>query len=449
MNRIYFAKYAIAAMMATSCLMPPQSLFAAGFALKEQSGTALGNAFAGASSAAEDPSYMFFNPATVGRMDGVQGNVTAALISPTSELKSAAYSQPLNPAGSVVTGDSQLGDIGKGEIVPAIYATAQINEQLRLGLGINVPFGLETEYDEGWVGRYHGVKSRVLTVNVNPVVAFNPVPELSLAAGLQVQYVEAELTNAVDFATIATGQGAGPFPAGSLDGFAQVEGDDVALGFTLGALAEPVPGTRIGVGYRSKIDHTVNGPGDFTVPAALAGGAIGAVFTDTDIQASVELPAMLNFGISQDIGEKFTLMAEAQWTEWSSFDELIIEFENSVPNSVTEEDWDDQWFFALGGTYRPAPGWAVRLGAAYDQKPLNARTRTPRIPDNDRIWAAAGVEYAPNDMFSVGLNYTHIFIDDSEVRLLATDTGNGSRGNLDAEYEAAIDIIALNARIRF
>ena len=435
--------------LAAATCLTPFIAHGAGFALKEQSGAALGNAFAGASSAAEDPSYMFFNPATVGRLDGVQGNVSAFYISPTSELKNAEYTQPLNPAGSVVTGSTQLGDVGHDAAVPAIYATAQINDQLRLGLGITVPYGLETEYDEDWVGRYHGVKSRVMTLNINPVVAYNPVPEVSLAAGLTVQYVEAELTNAVDFATIATGQGAGPFPAGALDGFAQVEGDDVALGFTLGVLAEPVPGTKLGLGYRSKIDHEVHGDGDFTVPAALAGGPIGALFTDTDIRAAVQLPAMVNFGITQEVNEQLTLMAEAQWTQWSDFDELIIKFDNAVPDSVTDESWNDQWFLALGATYRPAPGWAIRLGGAFDQKALDAKTRTPRIPDNDRFWLAAGVEYSPNDMFSVGLGYTHIFTQDSEVRLLATDAGNASRGNLNADYEGEVDIIALHGSIRF
>ena len=446
MNKQHFGVLATAALVTAPWA---GEALAAGFALKEQSSTAMANAFAGASSAAEDPSYMFFNPATVGRLKGVQGQISVSYIAPTSELKNAEYDQPLNPAGNVVTGATDDDDFGENEAVPAIYATAQINEQLFLGLGVNVPFGLETEYAKGWVGRYHAVKSRVLSINVNPVVAFNPIPQATIAAGLQMQYIEAELTNAVDFATIATGQGAGPFPAGSQDGFAQVEGDDVAFGFTLGALAEPVPGTKLGIGFRSQIDHNLKGDSDFTVPAALQGGAIGATFTDTDVEAGIDTPAMLNLGISQDFGEKLTLMAEAQWTQWSTFDELVIEFDNQVPDSVTEEDWDDQWFFALGATYRLNDAWTFRTGVAYDEKPLNTRTRTPRIPDNNRYWVAAGIEYAPNDLVSFNLGYTHIFVEDSDVRLRATDPGNASRGDLNAEYESSIDIVAVGARIRF
>jgi len=438
---------AVAATMPVVAASP--AAWSAGFALKEQSGTALGNAFAGASSAAEDPSYMFFNPATVGRLDGVQGAVTAAYISPTSELKSATYGQPLNPAGSVVMGSTTLNDIGTDALVPAIYATAEVQEQIRLGLAVNVPFGLETSHDDDWVGRYHAIDSEVFSVNVNPVVAYNPVPQLSLAAGLQIQYLEADLSNAIDFATIATGAGAGPFPAGALDGKGEVHGDDIAYGFTLGLLAEPIKGTKIGIGYRSKIDHKIEGDADFDVPGALAATPIGLTFQDTGAIAKVETPAMLNLGISQDIGDKLTVMLEGQWTQWSSFDELRIEFDNTVPDSITDQDWNDQWFVALGATYRPTPAWALRIGTAYDQKPLNGDRRTPRIPDNDRFWLAAGVDYSPNEWLRLNAGYTHLFVQDSEVRLRATDPNNAARGDLDAEYEANVDIFAISAILRW
>ena len=422
---------------------------AAGYAIKEQSGTALGNAFAGASSAAEDASYMFFNPASVGRLDGIHADFSLYYISITSELKDASASNPLNTAGSALSGDTDLGDVGSDAVLPAIYGTAQITDEIRLGLGINVPFGLATEYSDDWAGRYHAVKSEVKSVNINPVIAYNPVPQVSLAAGLQFQYIEAELSNAVDFATVATSQGAGSFPAGALDGFAEVDGDDTAFGFTLGAIAEPVPGTKLGIGYRSSIDHELQGDADFTVPAALVSTQIGQVFSDTGATAGIETPAMLNMGITQDIGEQLSVMAEAQWTQWSKLDELVIEFDNSVPDNVTEEDWDDQWFLALGATYKPAPGWAVRVGVAYDQKPLDAKRRTPRLLDNDRYWVATGVSFSPNDMLSFDLGYTHIFMEDSDVRLRAADTGNNARGDLDASFESEVDIIALAARVKF
>lgn len=444
MKKYWSAVVAMVPVMAAS----PIAL-GAGFALKEQSGTALGNAFAGASSAAEDPSYMFFNPATVGRMDGVQGVVTSAYISPTSELKDAEYNQPLNPAGSVVMGSTSLNDIGDDALVPAIYATAQVHDQIRLGLGVNVPYGLSTSHDDDWVGRYHAIDSEVFSLNFNPVVAYNPVPEVSVAAGLQIQYLEADLSNAIDFATIATGAGAGPFPAGALDGKGEVDGDDIAYGFTLGLLAEPIDGTKIGVGYRSKIDHTLNGDADFDVPQALAGTPVGLTFQDTSATASVETPAMLNLGISQDVGDKLTLMLEGQWTQWSSFDELRIQFDNTVPDSITEEDWDDQWFVAVGATYRPTPAWALRFGTAYDQKPLDTNRRTPRIPDNDRFWLAFGVDYNPNEWLSFNAGYTHLFVQDADVRLRAEDPGNAARGDLDAEYEANVDIFALSAVVRW
>ena len=426
--------------------MAGQRADAAGFAIKEQSATALGNAFAGATSMAEDPSYMFFNPAAVGRLDGHQAAIAGTRISPTAQVTDAEASNPGNAVAAPIGGTDSFEDVGPDAPVPALYGTFELAPAWRLGLGVNAPFALETRYDDDWVGRYHGVKSRVLAINVNPVVAYNPIPRVSLAAGLQLQYIEADLSNAVDFATVT-----GAAPAGTLDGFADIEGDDTGLGFTLGLLAEPVDGTRLGIAYRSSIDHTLDGDADFTVPAAVAGAApaVAAAFADTGATAGIELPAMVNLGIAQDLGEQVTVMAEAQWTQWSKFDRLVIDFDSALPDNVTEEEWDDQWFLALGATWRPAPELALRVGVAYDQKPLQAKFRTPRIPDNDRYWVSAGLSWTPHPAVAVTAGYTRIFIEDAEVRLRVDGIGNATRGNLDARYDADIDLMAVGAVIRF
>src|SRR5690348_11118220 len=172
---------------------------AAGFAVREQSSAAQGNAFAGATSGAESLSYMFFNPATLGRLDGYQVEAQGSYLSPHSRVKDAAAA---TAAGTPVPGSTSEGDIAGDVAVPAGYLMAPVGSRLRLGLGINSPFGLKTDYSDDWVGRYHALDSEFETVNINPAVGVRVTDWLSVGAGFQAQYADGKLTNAIDFGSI-------------------------------------------------------------------------------------------------------------------------------------------------------------------------------------------------------------------------------------------------------
>ena len=178
-------------------------LLAAGYALREQSTTAQGNAFAGATAGADDVSYMFFNPAALGYVDKFELSALATLVSPKVELKTATASTVL---GTPISGSTQDDDIAENQVVPAFYAAAPLPLGLHAGIGVNVPYGLETQYSRDWVGRYHGVRSELQTVNINPALAWRPVKWLSAGAGFQAQYVDGTLSNAIDFGTIGAAQ---------------------------------------------------------------------------------------------------------------------------------------------------------------------------------------------------------------------------------------------------
>ena len=424
--------------------------FAAGYALKEQSPTAQGNAFAGATAGADDVSYMFFNPAALGWVQKIEVSAGATLISPKVELKSASGSTAF---GTPIGGATREQDIGDDAVVPVFYAAAPLPAGLRVGLGVNVPYGLETNYGRTWVGRYHGVKSELQTININPAVAWRPVEWFSAGAGFQAQYADGTLSNAIDFGTIGAANGIpGAVPAGQ-DGFARLHGDDWAYGWNLGAIVEPLRGTRFGVAYRSEIDHTLRGDVDFSGDQAgiadIIRGVSGA-FTDTDADLSLTTPATLSFGVHHDLTERVALMAEAQWTDWSVFDQLTIKFDNpNQPDSVTEEEWQDTWFFALGTTFRATEELTLRAGVAFDQSPVEGKYRTPRIPDGDRRWLSLGAGWQPLDWLNLDASFTYIDVDDTEVRLSAADTGNAARGNLDADYDSHIILLGLSARMRF
>lgn len=423
---------------------------AAGFALKEQSTKAQGNAFAGATAGAEDVSYMFFNPAALAWREGYEVDVDLTYISPRSELQDANAATIL---GTPIGGRDKHSDIGEDEVLPAFYLAAPLPGRVRLGLGVNVPYGLETDYPNAWVGRYHAVQSKLRTININPAAAWRPVDWFAVGAGFQAQFADGELTNAIDFGTIGAVSGIpGSIPGGQ-DGFARLDGDDWAYGWNAGLLVEPVTGTRLGLSYRSEIEHTIRGDVDFRGDsvgiATIIRGTTGA-FTDSDAELDLNTPATLSFGVHQDVTPSLALMAEAQWTDWSTFDQLTISFENPAqPDSVTEEEWRDSWFFALGATYKASDTVTLRTGVAFDQSPVKDKFRTPRIPDENRYWLSFGAGWQPVPWFDLDAAFTYIQVEDSEVDLAATDTGSTFRGDLEADYDSMILIAGLSARLRF
>ena len=392
---------------------------AAGFAIKEQSGSSLGQAFSNASTGLGDASHMFFNAATLASIDSYQVVAVGNYIVPRSDVSNA--NGTFNP--SPLPGAS-YGDIAEDAAVPAFYVAAPVTDDVVVGLGVNAPFGLVTEYPTYWAGATHGIKSDLATININPAVAWQINEMFAVGVGARIQYADAELTSRT---------GAAPSDVSSL------KGDDWGYGFNIGALFEPTDDLRFGAGFQSEIDHTLEGTisGFFPVPG------IGNV---APLPASADLttPAMLSLGMTYDIDEQFSVSAEAQYTFWSSFDELRVVNPTLGTVSLTEEDWDDQIFLSVGGEYRLDDKWTLRAGLAYDQTPIPDANRTPRIPGGDRYWVAVGASYEVNEWFGVDAGYSHIFVEDTEVRL--TDP---ALGDLSADYDNGIDLFSVQARISF
>ena len=438
--------------------------WAAGFFIREQSSTAQGNAFAGATAGADDISYMFFNPAGLTYHSESQALGMASYIRPYSRAKGANATTLF---GNQIEGKSNSDDIGKDAVIPAFYAMwdadQTLAEGLRFGLGVNLPFGLVTDNNDDFVGRYHGTRSELKTINVNPVIAYRALEGLSLGAGLQIGYTETQLKNAIDFGSISTALALGGAPItpgtpGSLanDGEANLRGDDVAFGWNAGIMLDMWEGARVGLSYRSRIDYDIDGNVSFDLDEGGAGSQVSAVtgaFVRTGAEADFTSPTIVSLGFHDDINEEWSVMAEFAWTDWSEFNELRVEFDNAAQaDSVTEEDWNDSVFVALGATYRPeaVQGLSLRLGLAYDESPIPTRTRTPRVPGEDRYWVSIGAGYKLNDWTEFTLSYTHIFMKDGDVELSTDDDPNNTfRGNLDASYDQHIDIVTFSGRIVF
>lgn len=437
----------ISAAVIASVLFSVGPALAAGYALKEQSVTGLGNAFAGSAAVAEDPSTMFYNPAGLTRLKGHQIQGGGTFIAPESQFINSGSTTPF---GTALTGPNG-GDAGQDAMVPHGYFMWDAHPDIKLGLAITSPYGLVTSYDDNWVGRYHAVTSKLATANIQPTVAYRVNDKLSIGGGVEAQYIKATLTSAVDFGTICLGS----LPAATCsalrlspqgaDGHARLTGDDWGYGYTLGALFEPIKSTRIGLSFRSKVDHTLEGDADFTVPTAATALTSTGRFRDTTVKGKVTTPETLSLSVVHELNAQWSLLGDVTWTNWSRFKELRFVYGNTLqPDTVTPENWKDSYFFSAGATYKHNDTWTFRAGIAYDQTPVRAADRTARLPDNDRLWISFGASYAMTQALRLDVGYTHIFVDEGTISNLSS-TSHRQTGF----YNNQIDILGVGASFRF
>jgi long-chain fatty acid transport protein len=375
---------------------------AAGFALIEQNASGLGNAYAGAAAVAGDASTIFFNPAGMTLLPDSQLVVAGHLI----KLK-AEFSGTVAPA----IGGGQGGDAGDVSFVPNGYFAYRVSPDVHVGLGVNAPFGLKTEYAPDWIGRLQAVTSEVKTVNVNPSVAYKVSDHVSVGAGVSFQYFDTELTNS-----------AGPA------GLATVEGDDYGWGFNLGALWQATPATRLGLAYRSEIDYELEGSVRFSAMPVLDGG----------VTAETTTPDSASLSLFHKLSATWDLLADITWTGWSDFDRLAIYRTNGTLLSSTPENWDDILRYSAGATWHMSDKLSLRGGVAYDEAPVSDADRTPRIPDGARTWVAVGGQYRLGKGGAIDFGYAHLFVNDPGLQ--STDSAGVT--TLTGEYDSAVDILS-------
>lgn len=448
--------------LATSALvLTATPTFGAGFALIEQSVTGLGNAFAGGSAVAEDASTVYYNPAGMTRLGESEYELGLHVISPSTQFKSSGSSSiafPLAPGGQVPLRGGDGGEAGETGAVPNFYYVRRLNSDLTFGLGINAPFGLATDYNDGWEGRYHALRSEVLTLNINPSLAWKVNDHLSLGAGINVQYLKVpELSNALDYAQICNGL-ATQHPSATVrasaatctgtptsrDGKLELDGDDWSTGFNIGLLYEFNDATRIGFSYRSKVDHELDGQANFTnTPTGLSNLGI---FVNDGVTADITLPESMSLSAYHQIDSRWAIMGDVTWTRWDRFDELRVKFKNNPQSDlVTPEQWDNNYRYSLGLSYRYNDRWTLRTGVAYDETAIpSAELRTPRIPGNDRRWVALGASYRYSDTMHFDVGYAHLFVSDTPI-----NNTNATNATLVGEFESSVDILSAQVRWRF
>lgn len=394
---------------------------AGGFAVREQSAYGQGSSFAGMAAPGDSISSMFWNPAAVTSVSRttVEGSVTG--IFPRSELDVDLSDPRLAALG--ITGDG--GNVGETGIVPAGYFAMPLTDAFYIGMSITAPYGLTTTSDAPWVGMFSHLDAEAVSINATPMIGIKFNDMVSFGIGMQIEYFDVDIETAL-------------LPIASPPR-QRLEGDDVGIGMVAGLTLTPFDGTVIGIGYRSMIDHSLNGTQSFDIPLRTPLGTIPA--RSFPIVADIEVPDTISVGVRQRINEAFTVMGGFEWTNWSRIQ--TVPFTGSPARSSLALNYDDGWFFSLGGEYKYNPNWTFRAGLGYEIAPTKDEDRSMRLPDADRVWASVGASYNWNEQLALDFGYSHLFVDDGPV----DETTAGFR--YAGTAEGSVDIISLGVRYKF
>ncbi len=403
--------------------MSVSAVHAGGLAVREQSTQFLGSAFAG-NAAGGGLSSSFWNSAAIGEAGaGISNEANVTVILPGLEI---------TPTGGVATrptgGPTGPEKFNDAAYLSSSYGAYRWNDKIVLGVAINAPFGLASKASNpNWSGAALHGSSQLLTANVNPMVAVNISPSLTVGFGAQFQYAK------LKFKTYAV-------PAAGIPN-SGIVGDDIGIGFTAGLLWKPMQGTSIGVGFRSAVAHSLRGKiYSPTSPLHRKGFAL-----------DLDTPEMLTVSLRQSLSRNMRLLGTVEWTKWSRLDKhnVYAQLGPAAPViSVFDFQYDDGWFFALGGEYDVSSALTLRAGAAYEISPVrNPSQRLVQVADSDRIWLSAGASYKWSDSLSIDLGYSHVFFDDAKIdRVPGSPLLSGY--TFEADTTNSADIISIGVKYK-
>ncbi len=435
---------------------------AAAFLLKENSVKAQGRAMAGSASAKGDASVVANNPAVMSTFDqaAVQADVTAIDLS--FQFKGGGSAAAGSPLAQPLTGGDG-GEAGDLTPVPAMSFVKPLSgqfEYLTLGAMVSAPFGLKTEYDPDWVGRYHAIKSDVKIIDLTLAASLELTDRFSIGLGAIYERADVTLSNAIDFGSaicsINIAACVTPTPATAVygpqknDGSVKVTGDDNSFGWIVGLNWRPIDSLSLGYAHRSEVDHDLRGTGDFEVPGevrvALDGAGASALYKDGGAGAKLTLPSTDTLSATWQVNDRFALMAEGTRTDWHSLKEIRIEFDNPGQADAAEDyNWEDSWFYSLGGEFKLNDSFTLRAGLAKDESPVATQYRTPRMPDQDRNWYTVGATWSATPNLDLTFSYARIQLADDPKIALASSSGSFLSGT----YDGGADNYGIAAQYRF
>ncbi|KPP99253.1 OmpP1/FadL family transporter [Marinobacter sp. HL-58] len=377
----------------------PASALAGGFALNEQSASAMGVANAGTAANPENATTVLFNPAGMSQLSGTNLSFGAAVLDIDAEAREGA--EATNQVGAPVTG-SRGGDIADPAVLPNLYMTHEVSDSIDVGFGIHAPYGLAADYEDDFVGRYFADETELTAIAFTPSISVSNGEGLSMGAGINIIHAEGKLTKFQDNSAVSL---SGTGDSSTLgDGYADIEGDDIGVTFRVGFLYEMSERTQFGLTAQTGTELNLEGDADLTNYVNPGVGIDTPTNASEKVEVPLAIPESVTVGAQHQLTDTVTLLAGATYAKWSRFEELDVisretggevtqsPQEGEVLSHVTEE-WENTWQFNLGAIWQATPEWAFKTGYAFDESPVNEDYVTARIPSNDRHWLTLGAQW--------------------------------------------------------
>ncbi len=425
--------------------IPAQQVLAGGFQLSDHSITSLGRNHAGYGVVGDDASAVQFNPAGLTLLKKRQAQFGLTLNSIDGEVENDGS----NINGTAFSGSDDDGTPDFAS-APNAYYIHPINDRLVFGLGITAPFGTDTDYDDDFFGRFSGTTTELTVIDINPSIGYKINDIVSVGFGVSYQTLDVTLDSAIPLQS--------GLVAGGFDGAFNADGDSEDFGFNVGITFNLPDNSRIGLSYRSGIEHDIDVDAEFIIPpqaAALgaAGNALIAAAGDFDASADFESPATAYLGYYKPLSDNYFLTVGVRWTEWSVFNEIRIEFDNQATaltqnDVVTEIDWENSFTYAIGLDGRINDKWTWRTGLSYTETPVPTDTRSVRTIDSDRTAISFGATYNVTPKLALDFAYRYISFDDADINQ-SFNTLAGESGATIGEVEAEVHTVAIQANYKF
>ncbi|NWE77793.1 OmpP1/FadL family transporter [Pseudomonas yamanorum] len=407
-------------------------VLASGFALNEQDIAGMGTGFAGRSSFADNASTVYGNPAGMSRLEGQQITGGVATIDASTDIKDA----------SGRSFGSNKGDMVPFTGVPFGFYTNKLNDQWAIGFGVYAPFGLVTDYENGFQGRAFGNFSKVSVITLQPTVSYAFNDRISIGFGPTINKISGKLES--DLALISN-------PAVP-DTNITVKGDDTAVGFNVGILVKATDITSIGLTYHSKVGYKLHGQTEVTAIALTAPVLASGQY---DASLKIETPESYDLSVTQDLSEAWKIYGGTTWTRWSRLKDITVNNEGvtsaggiqapAILSTITEpQNWHDTWAYAVGTSYQITKQVVLRSGLAFDQAPTNNTDRSPRMPTGDRTIFNVGLGYAVTDNMTVDLAYSYLKEESFNVK-----NSNALGSSYNAKYENSANGFGLGVTYKF
>ena len=399
----------------SSTLLLSSTASATGFRLPEQSATATGmaSAFVGQ---ADDVSAAWYNPAGLTRLDGTQ--IVAGIV----------------PIYASLTHDTTAGTTDASDrtihLPVYVYAAHKLNDRLSLGLSMNSPFGLSTDWADSSATRYVATFSKVVTFNINPNIAYKMSDNLSLAFGIDYMKIRATMENMLDLSGIGLG-----------DQNFRLNGDGDGWGLNAAAHYKATDALNLGFSYRSRIKTAIEGTAD-----------VNAIAQSNPGSTEITLPDIIHFGASYKASEKLTLNADLEYTLWSTYDRMVITSNTllaltggATDTQTNEFQWKDTWCLRFGGQYILSDPWKLRAGILYDKTPVPEDRFDTRIPDADRLGLSVGTGYASGEI-TVDAAYMYLMFMD---RTISDSLADGTTDTLNGDYNSEAHMASIMVGYKF